>query len=244
MFHLDAVITGWRRSRRAGVPASRPRTCRPLARGRPGCAGRQSARSVDPPSATPCLVRPWCLSGRADEKSCRWSCDRRHRRTPSARGMLTPVRRTTMQAAVRVRIRSAPFHTSKGQQDASKRMRAAACRHAPSTGRRPAFRGRSSDPYSSGPVAAIPCRPGRIHTFACTCGSGGAGAARVRAKRVCSMQIRAARPSDLTEIQAIYAHHVLHGTGTFEEIPPSVEEMGGRLAKGPARRILLAGRGR
>ncbi len=46
------------------------------------------------------------------------------------------------------------------------------------------------------------------------------------------MEIRAARPSDLSEIQAIYAHHVLHGTGTFEERPPSVEEMGGRLAKG------------
>jgi phosphinothricin acetyltransferase len=46
------------------------------------------------------------------------------------------------------------------------------------------------------------------------------------------MEIRAARPSDLTEIQAIYAHHVLHGTGTFEEVPPSVEEMGGRLANG------------
>ena len=46
------------------------------------------------------------------------------------------------------------------------------------------------------------------------------------------MEIRAARPSDLTEIQAIYAHHVLHGTGTFEEVPPSVEDMGGRLANG------------
>ena len=46
------------------------------------------------------------------------------------------------------------------------------------------------------------------------------------------MEIRAARPSDLTEIQAIYAHHVDHGTGTFEEVPPTVEEMGGRLATG------------
>lgn len=39
------------------------------------------------------------------------------------------------------------------------------------------------------------------------------------------MQIRNATPADLPEIQSIYAHHVLHGTGTFEEIPPSVEEM-------------------
>ncbi len=39
------------------------------------------------------------------------------------------------------------------------------------------------------------------------------------------MQIRPARAADIPEIQAIYAHHVLHGTGTFEEQPPSVEEM-------------------
>lgn len=40
--------------------------------------------------------------------------------------------------------------------------------------------------------------------------------------------IRAAVEVDLAEIQAIYAHHVLHGTGTFEEVPPSVEEMHAR----------------
>ena len=39
------------------------------------------------------------------------------------------------------------------------------------------------------------------------------------------MDIRPATPSDLPEIQSIYAHHVLHGAGTFEEVPPSVEEM-------------------
>jgi len=39
------------------------------------------------------------------------------------------------------------------------------------------------------------------------------------------MDIRAATLADIPDIQAIYAHHVLHGTGTFEEIPPSVEEM-------------------
>jgi L-amino acid N-acyltransferase YncA len=39
------------------------------------------------------------------------------------------------------------------------------------------------------------------------------------------MLIRAAVEADIAEIQTIYAHHVLHGTGTFEEIPPSVEEM-------------------
>ena len=48
------------------------------------------------------------------------------------------------------------------------------------------------------------------------------------------MHIRPATPADLPEIQAIYAHHVLHGTGTFEEVPPSVEEMAARCAAGTA----------
>jgi L-amino acid N-acyltransferase YncA len=39
------------------------------------------------------------------------------------------------------------------------------------------------------------------------------------------MDIRPASPADLPEIQAIYAHHVLHGTGTFEEVPPSLEDI-------------------
>ena len=39
------------------------------------------------------------------------------------------------------------------------------------------------------------------------------------------MLIRAATEADIPEMQAIYAHHVLHGTGTFEEIPPTVDEM-------------------
>jgi phosphinothricin acetyltransferase len=45
------------------------------------------------------------------------------------------------------------------------------------------------------------------------------------------MQVRQATEADVPEIQAIYAHHVLTGTGTFEEEPPSVEEMRDRLAK-------------
>lgn len=42
--------------------------------------------------------------------------------------------------------------------------------------------------------------------------------------------IRAATAGDAGAIAAIYAHHVLHGTGTFEEVPPDVAEMAGRLA--------------
>jgi len=45
------------------------------------------------------------------------------------------------------------------------------------------------------------------------------------------MDIRNATLADIAEIQAIYAHHVLHGAGTFEEAPPSVEDMRERFDK-------------
>lgn len=44
------------------------------------------------------------------------------------------------------------------------------------------------------------------------------------------MQVRDSRPDDLPAIQAIYAHHVLTGLATFEEVPPDIEEMGRRRA--------------
>jgi phosphinothricin acetyltransferase len=37
--------------------------------------------------------------------------------------------------------------------------------------------------------------------------------------------LRDAAESDLPAVQAIYAHHVLHGLGSFEEVPPGLEEM-------------------
>ncbi len=43
------------------------------------------------------------------------------------------------------------------------------------------------------------------------------------------MDIREATEDDVPDLQAIYAHHVLHGTGTFEEEPPPVEEMAARF---------------
>jgi L-amino acid N-acyltransferase YncA len=46
-----------------------------------------------------------------------------------------------------------------------------------------------------------------------------------------AMQVRSATDADIPEIQSIYAHHVLHGTGTFEEEPPPVEEMLERFRK-------------
>lgn len=42
--------------------------------------------------------------------------------------------------------------------------------------------------------------------------------------------VREARDDDLPEIQAIYAHHVRTGLGSFEELPPPVEEMRRRRA--------------
>lgn len=46
------------------------------------------------------------------------------------------------------------------------------------------------------------------------------------------MDIRPATLADMPEIQSIYAHHVLTGTGTFEEDPPSVEDMTDRFRHG------------
>lgn len=37
--------------------------------------------------------------------------------------------------------------------------------------------------------------------------------------------MRLAATGDLPAIQAIYAHHVLHGLGSFEEAPPELDEM-------------------
>jgi phosphinothricin acetyltransferase len=49
------------------------------------------------------------------------------------------------------------------------------------------------------------------------------------------MEIGPVTAADLAEIQSIYAHHVLHGSGTFEESPPSVEEMTARFAAATTR---------
>lgn len=48
--------------------------------------------------------------------------------------------------------------------------------------------------------------------------------------------IRPSQERDLPALTDLYAHHVLHGTGTFELVPPTLEEMTARradvLAKG------------
>lgn len=50
-----------------------------------------------------------------------------------------------------------------------------------------------------------------------------------------ALHIRPATPEDVEAIAFIYAHHTLHGTGTFEEEAPSAAEMADRLAKVQAR---------
>lgn len=42
--------------------------------------------------------------------------------------------------------------------------------------------------------------------------------------------VRDATAGDMAAVQAIYSHHVLHGLATFEETPPSVDEMLARRA--------------
>ncbi len=43
------------------------------------------------------------------------------------------------------------------------------------------------------------------------------------------MRIRRATVEDAAAVAAIYGHHVLHGLGTFEEVPPSPAEMATRI---------------
>jgi L-amino acid N-acyltransferase YncA len=43
------------------------------------------------------------------------------------------------------------------------------------------------------------------------------------------MQIRPARPADAAALAEIYSHHILHGTGTFEEEAIGGEDMATRL---------------
>ena len=45
------------------------------------------------------------------------------------------------------------------------------------------------------------------------------------------MRVRDAAPGDIPAITAIYAHHVRHGTGTFEEEPPAEADIAARVAK-------------
>ena len=45
------------------------------------------------------------------------------------------------------------------------------------------------------------------------------------------MSVRSTRPDDAEALAEIYAHAVLHGAGTFEEVPPSAAEMESRRGR-------------
>src|SRR5918995_882571 len=57
-----------------------------------------------------------------------------------------------------------------------------------------------------------------------------------------AVELRPAQPADLPAIQSIYAHHVLQGLASFEEEPPSAEELGRRyrdvIGRGVGKRLL------
>lgn len=46
-----------------------------------------------------------------------------------------------------------------------------------------------------------------------------------------ALRIRPAREANMAAVQAIYAHHVLTGLASFEEVPPDVAEMAARREK-------------
>src|SRR5690349_9642069 len=51
---------------------------------------------------------------------------------------------------------------------------------------------------------------------------------RARERTMDGMTIRDSTEADIAAIQRIYAHHVLHGTASFEEEPPDDAEMARR----------------
>jgi len=57
------------------------------------------------------------------------------------------------------------------------------------------------------------------------------------ARTVTGLTLRDSTDADMEAIQAIYAAHVLRGTGTFEEVAPDVTEIARRRADILARRL-------
>jgi L-amino acid N-acyltransferase YncA len=75
-------------------------------------------------------------------------------------------------------------------------------------------------------------RTGRRDVIHSRCGTRGRGCGMddpIKAETV-DIAIRDAQEGDMAAIQAIYAHHVLHGLASFEETPPSVADMIARRA--------------
>lgn len=78
-------------------------------------------------------------------------------------------------------------------------------------------------------------RPGRTggETRRSMSGSDAMGAAG----RAVDVVVRDARAADMPAIHAIYAHHVLHGMASFEEVPPTLDELSARRASVVEQRL-------
>jgi phosphinothricin acetyltransferase len=63
------------------------------------------------------------------------------------------------------------------------------------------------------------------------------GTSSSRANPAARTSVRDAHDEDLVAVQAIYAHHVLHGLASFEETPPSLQEMASRRAAVLSQRL-------
>jgi L-amino acid N-acyltransferase YncA len=54
---------------------------------------------------------------------------------------------------------------------------------------------------------------------------------RPDARQEAPVRVRDSVAEDMTAIHAIYAHHVLKGLGSFEEVPPDIDEMAARRGR-------------
>lgn len=52
-----------------------------------------------------------------------------------------------------------------------------------------------------------------------------------------TLSVRDAELGDIAQLQAIYAHHVLNGFGTFDEVPPSVGDIEAKWRESLAHRL-------
>lgn len=67
--------------------------------------------------------------------------------------------------------------------------------------------------------------------------SGDAAAASKPPESARAVLIRASREADMPSVHRIYAHHVMHGFGSFEEEPPDLAELMRRRAEYLSRRL-------
>jgi L-amino acid N-acyltransferase YncA len=67
--------------------------------------------------------------------------------------------------------------------------------------------------------------------------SDGSTSAPTKSAPAQSLVIRPSREADMPAIQRIYAHHVMHGFGSFEEEPPDLAELMRRRAEYLSRRL-------